>query len=239
MIGTLKSGLKRSLAYSPLAETEPARSFVERARTPGMPYCPVFEGDLLHALISRHRLKRCLETGFGTGSTAIYMLYAVAPHAGDVVSIDRGANSFNEIGRANLEAAGMAGSHQLIEENSNRAIPRLYLDGERFDLIFVDGWKTFDHLAFEIYQMVRMLNVGGFMVFDDSQLPGVRQAIRLLERFYWFDEIRYADYGQGLALRIYLALTTRHPVRPYRALRKAVDESAIPATRDWTFHRPT
>ena len=146
----IKRWLKEYLRYHPLRETMFVREIIEEMRESDLPYCPSWEGDLIWSLITLNHYSRCLETGFGTGSTALYMLDAVGDH-GDVVSIDISPASFNEIGSKNLRRAGIQRRHSLIEEPSERVLPKFFLEGRSFDFVFIDGWKTFDHLALEIY----------------------------------------------------------------------------------------
>lgn len=221
----MKSLIKSLLRVEPLRETEEIRSYLETAasRHPsGHTFCytPRDEGDLIHSLILKWRLTRCLETGFATGSTALYMLFATKERDGTVVSIDSDEYDLNRVGVANIGGSQMGSRHQLIEKDSSLVIPELYCAGETFDFFYVDGRKSFDHLAFELYMVDRMLSVGGIVMFDDTDMPGPRQAIRLLKRYYGFQEINYADYHQPWRLRLWQILTTRTFFRPYRALRK-------------------
>lgn len=234
----LKGFLKRVLRYQPLADTAPVRTFLEGVHQPGLPFCPPWEGDLLHSLITRHKLPRCLEIGFGTGSTAVYMLNAIERlGGGEVTSIDLCADAMNAQGRRNVANFGAAGRHTLIAENSNTAVPRLFAEGRRFDFIYVDGWKTFDHLAVEIYFLARMLVPGGFMVFDDTYVDGPVKVIDMAKAFYAFREIDYGAYCDDARLRAWLCLTHRRRRRLYRALCKTVEIDQLPVATDWVFHR--
>ena len=235
-------GLKRFIAkllrYDPLIETAPVREAIEAARTSGRPFCPPYEGDLIYALVRAAGARRCLEMGFHTGSTALYMDAGLAQDDGQVTSVGLDSEEDMLRGRKLLRDAGAESRHRLLRENSNRVVPELFLAGEKFDFVFMDGWKTFDHLAFEIYFINRMLEKGGFILFDDSYMPSVRQAIRLLKRYYGYAEIDYGRYGQTRRLGLYLALAHRTPHRPYRALAKTVDTADQTPTKDWNFYRP-
>lgn len=234
----LKGLIKSALTYAPLAETAPVRAFLDSVREPGLPFCPPWEGDLMHRLITRHRLPRCLEIGLGTGSTAIYMLNATAGLDGAAVTtVELGSDAINESGQRNLARYGHAVPHTLVLENSNTAIPRLFAEGQRFDFIYVDGWKTFDHLAMEMYFLARMLTPGGFVVFDDSYVGGMAKAIHMAKALYGFVEIDYAAYGEDWRLRAWLMLSHRRTLRPYRALHKPTEIDRLPVATDWTFHR--
>ena len=138
-----KNLIKAILAYSPLSETVDVRCAVGAVRTDGAPFTPDYEGDLLYSLIRKGGFKSCLETGFYTGSTALYMLAAVKDRNGSVTSIALDDDAILDRGRKLLNDAGFGAAHHLIKENSNRTLPELFLSSRRFDLIHMDGWKTY------------------------------------------------------------------------------------------------
>lgn len=237
MAGRLKRFVKKALRYQPLAETAGVRNAIDAVAAPGLPYCPQYEGDLLFSMIRTNGYQKCLELGFHTGSTALYLAAAVAEPGGQVTSICLDDDESVERGLNLLRNAGLAEGHRLIRQNSNQALPQLFLSGERFDFAFMDGWKTFDHLAFEMYVINQLLVRGGSIAFDDSYMPSVRKAIRLLKRYYGYEEVDYTAYNQSFRLRLFHCLTRRSPRRPYRALMKVLDTNDQPAFQDWNFYR--
>lgn len=235
---SLKARIKSFLRYAPLPETAGVRRAIDAARVDALPYCPDYEGDLLFGLIRKGAFKDCLETGFHTGSTALYMLAAVADRNGTVTSVAIDDEATLNRGRDLLRDAGYEQTHHLIRENSNRVLPEFFLSGRRFDLIYMDGWKTFDHLAMEMYFFNQLLNVGGVIVFDDSDMPSVRRAIRLLKRYYGYREVDYRAHGQTRRLRLFHMIAYRTLHRPYRALEKTVDTAKQQPIADWHFDEP-
>lgn len=235
----LRAVIKSLLAYKPLAATARVRAHLAGLRSPDRPYCPDWQGDLIHALITHRGLREGLEVGFGTGSTALYALAAFdAAGGGALTSIDFSPSNFNDLGRRNIAGFERRSDHALVEENSNTALPRLFAEGRRFDYVFLDGWKTFDHLVMETYFVARMLRTGGVLVLDDSYMDSVDRLTRLLTRYYGFKEVDYAGLGQTGRLRLWLALIHRTLRRPYRAFVKAVDIDGLPVAQDWNFDRP-
>ncbi len=233
----LRRFISNKLRYVPLGATASVRTAINRAKSEGRPYCPPYEGDLLFSLIRANGYRRCLETGFLTGSTALYMATAIVDGDGDVTSICVDDDDSVEHGLRLLEDAGHHGIHRLMRVNSNRALPELFLGGERFDLIFMDGWKTFDHLAFEMYLFNQLLETGGAVVFDDAYMPSVRMAIRLLIQYYEYKEVDYGAHNQSGRLRLFQILTRRSLRRPYRALTKMIDTNSQAPFLDWHFFR--
>src|SRR5262249_22099201 len=219
-IASMRAAIKRMVNYTPMPETAAARRVLEIDRVEGRPYCAPWQGDFIFRVITSRGYARCLETGFGTGSTALHMLEAVGPRGGSVVSIDWSDTNFNDVGRRNIAQSRFAACHTLIEEPSWRVMPRATAELGAIDFAFIDGWKTFDYLAYELFLLNRGLSDGGCIMFDDAHLPSVRRAIAMLKKHYGYEEVAYADYGETGALRALHILTTRGLARSCRAVIK-------------------
>ena len=179
-----------------------------------------------------------METGFGTGSTAVHMLAASASWGGNVLSIDWSEKNFNHIGKRNLERSGYGERHQLIERPSFEVMAELLIDRRQFDFVFVDGWKSFDYLAYECFVVNQLLPVGGCLMFDDAQLPSMRKLIKMLVGHYQYEEIDYIRFGQPTSLRIFQILTCRSLARPYRAFVKTLATKDQGPMKDGYFYSP-
>jgi predicted O-methyltransferase YrrM len=232
----IKLFIKTKLAYKPLVETNYARQIVDNIRHPGDPVCTQWQGDLLHQLITKHNLKNCLEIGFATGSSAIYILNALSSCNGTLISIDIPSDPFLTKGKENLEKSGMIDRHTLVLEDSVTALPKMFKEGKMFDLIFIDGWKTFDHMAVEVYFASRMLNKNGYLVFDDTRMPSVQKIITMLLRHYKYREINLFKYNLNWKYRLFQVLTTRNLFHhPERCIQKITSENDLPVTKDWNY----
>ncbi len=238
----VKSLLKRAFEYRPLPETAKVREAIAAARRPAaprLPFLPTYQGDFFHRVIRERGLSRGLEVGFATGSSAAYMLNAMEPAGGTVTSIDYKQADFDYMGVELVQGMGGSARHTLLEGNSNRILPELLTQGHRFDFVFLDGWKTFDHLLLDVYYCNEMLDVGGVMVFDDARMPSVRKVNRLLERYYEYREMDYRAFGEDLRLRVWYVLNSGgHKVsRPFRAFAKERDTAELTVRNDWNFFR--
>lgn len=58
---------------------------------------------------------------------------------------------YHSIARANIERAGLARHFRVLREPSFLAMPRLLARGAKFDLVFVDGWHTFDFTLLDMF----------------------------------------------------------------------------------------
>lgn len=232
----MKQFVKRKIHYPGRPDTAEIRRLIDQDRHPGWPYCPPDEGDLLYLLAQQAPGTRMLEVGCATGSTSVYMLAGMLD--GKLTSIDFAHGDHGRSGEKLIERGGFAGRHTLVERNSIETLPEMFLDGDRFGLIFLDGWKSFDHLWVDTFYCAKMLEVGGYIVFDDARMPAVRKAVSLLKSHYGFEPVDgYAMVG-GRALRLWHALISRSAHPHYLALRKPRDISETPAGRIFDFWAP-
>jgi predicted O-methyltransferase YrrM len=231
----LKQLVKRLLEYRPRTDTGVVREALQPLRAEGgLPVCPPWEGDLVFETLKDIGATSCLEIGFHTGSTALYMLHALRENGGTVVSIEPrpdGIRGFDTV--ASFDAA--QARHDVIEALSHDALPQILADGRTFDFIFVDGWKTFNALAVDAYYAARLLRTGGVLFFDDHHMPSVRKVVRLLKTHYGFTALPALPAQSNAGFRLYLAMIsgTRH--MPFTRIRKSVDIDDAPAARDWNF----
>jgi predicted O-methyltransferase YrrM len=233
----LQKLIKQRLAYEGHLATETIRRLIDlhKKEATNLPWCTNQEGDFLFFLAQK--CKAALEIGFATGSTALYMLKGLSQNGGQLISVDYKQDEYEYLGVKLVKAAGYEDFHQLIEGNTDNVLPELMKKGSRFDLIFLDGWKTFDHLMLDIYYANQMFTVGGFIVFDDTRMPSVRRIISFLMTHYLYKEIDYRRYGENLRLRLWHVLTTQSLKRPFRGFVKKREFADLPISKDWNFYK--
>ncbi len=255
-IATLRSRIREALLYKP--ERAPLVAMLEEIRkefdsvdgTGTATIIPPYVGDGLADLIERERLARCLEIGMATGSSAAYMLSAVSklPSEGRVTSIDRAQTThYRSIGLTAVAKTKLGHLHRLIENDSIVALFELWRAGEQFDLVYMDGWKTFDHLAAELYFVVRLLAKNGVIVFDDHHMPSVQRAAAMVRGHYRMVEVDVVPKGArpqlaALALQDASHLRIAQARSTLRAstyaLRKTEAIDGLPLSSDWNFYSP-
>ena len=81
------------------------------------------------------------------------------------------------------------------------------------DLVFIDGWHTFDYTLVDAFYANELLRVGGYLVIDDAQHSGVAKCVRYIEPNY---------------KSFYKRLPTH---RTIAAFCKTAED-----TREWNFH---
>ena len=233
---TIKAWIKRRIMYSGREETTAIRMKISASHREGWPYCPPDEGDVLFHFARKFEGGQALEIGMATGSTAGYLLAGM--RLGMVTSIDYDQDDHARMGEMLVRDLGCSERHTLIEQNSVQVLPELWAKGLTFDLIFLDGWKTFDHIWVDVFYCAKMLKTDGVMIFDDARMPAVRKCILLLERYYSFQRLNSYSLVGGWKQRAWHFLTSRSLQPPYVVLRKTCEIAETKAGSKYDFWAP-
>jgi predicted O-methyltransferase YrrM len=126
---------------------------------------------------------RTLEIGMAMGCSTLAILEG---SRGLHTSIDpnqtsRRKDGWNGTGLESVRRAGYADRFNLIEEPSYSALPKLLEQGERFDLILIDGWHSFDYTFVDYFYSDLLLNDNGVLIIDDWGMPQVHFVTRFIE----------------------------------------------------------
>jgi predicted O-methyltransferase YrrM len=141
------------------------------------------QGEALRDLAVAEEARHTLEVGLALGVSALFLCQAVGERGGRHVAIDPfQAESWRGAGLRTLFDAGAAGLVEVIEEESQLALPRLVSEGRGFDFAFVDGDHRFEGVFLDLYFMTRLVRPGGLVVVDDMWMPSVRTAVSYVER---------------------------------------------------------
>lgn len=140
-------------------------------------------GEALRDLAIAAEAHRTIEVGLALGLSALFLCQAALELGGRHVAIDPFQEaSWNGAGLRTLSDAGVADVVEVIEEESQLALPRLLARGREFDLAFIDGDHRFEGVFLDLYYMTRLVKPGGLVVVDDMWMPSVRMAVAYVER---------------------------------------------------------
>jgi predicted O-methyltransferase YrrM len=138
------------------------------------------EGEFLFQLIrSDGSIAKTLEVGCAFGLSSLYICEALRdrPEAFHIVIDPKQMDVWHGVGIANLERAGIE-YFRVIHEPSELALPDLLRNQPGcFDLIFIDGWHTFDQTMLDMFYANRLTRVGGYVVIDDCNWQSVAAAV--------------------------------------------------------------
>ena len=139
----------------------------------------------LREWVRKEHALRTLETGLGYAISTLFICEGLLENGTDGrhVAADpyqfRGLpmhqTTYGGVGLQILEDAGVRDLVEFHTEESQIVLPRLLADGRRFDLAFLDGNHRFEGIFLDLVYSGRLLEEGGIVFVDDTQLPGVRR----------------------------------------------------------------
>jgi len=150
------------------------------------------EGRNLYDLIYDNQLSKTLEIGLAMGVSAVWICQAHKDLniGGTHIAIDPfQSKKYPELGWSNLgknlvKRAGLSHYLKIIQEKSYLALPKLLEKKEKFDLIYIDGWHTFDYTLLDFFFSDKLLKINGIIVIDDILHPGVRKCLNYIKNNY-------------------------------------------------------
>jgi predicted O-methyltransferase YrrM len=137
--------------------------------------------------ISKYSNGNCLEIGMANGISAFYILSN--NNVKHLISIDPFQNEqWKNVGIKFLKEYNMSDRHTLYEKKSYIALPELLnkYGSNYFDLIFIDGWHTFDYTLVDFFYANLLLKIGGMIIIDDVLHAGVKQCVNYILTNYKF-----------------------------------------------------
>jgi len=145
---------------------------------------PYHEGVMLYNLIRMTKSKKTLEIGMAYGLSTLFMCQAHHDNgSGQHIAIDPWEKTlWKSIGLSYIQRAGLSDFLSLYETTSHEALPLLLADRECFNVIFIDGNHLFDHTLLEFFYTDKLLKPGGYMIFDDINLPAIRKVLTFILR---------------------------------------------------------
>jgi predicted O-methyltransferase YrrM len=141
------------------------------------------EGDLIQRMIARVEPTTTLEVGMAYGVSTLYICDALTKlsKAARHIAIDPyQSEHYHDVGKFNVREAGFDQTVQVIEQESELALPRLLSEGTRIDFAIIDGWHTFDHALVDFFYVSRMLRVGGVVILDDVDWDAIYKLVRYI-----------------------------------------------------------
>ncbi len=154
------------------------------------------EGAFLHDTVTADpSITRTLEVGCAYGLSSLHLCWALADRQGASHTIidPFQEKDYNNVGVGHLRQAGYD-FFDLIEEPSEYALPRLADEAMgTYDLIFIDGWHTFDHTLIDMFYANKLIRTGGYIIVDDCNFSSVAKAVS-----YFAEYPAYEIHGQAV-----------------------------------------
>jgi predicted O-methyltransferase YrrM len=140
-------------------------------------------GEAIRELAIAEGAERTIEVGLALGMSALFLCQAVIARGGRHVAIDPFQGpSWSQAGVTALADAGVRQIVEVIEEESQIALPRLVAEGREFDFAFIDGDHRFESVLLDLYFMTRLVRPRGLIVVDDMWMASIRTAVAYVEK---------------------------------------------------------
>ncbi|WP_407884076.1 class I SAM-dependent methyltransferase, partial [Scytonema sp. NUACC26] len=139
-------------------------------------------GTTLQEFIQKNHLERTLEIGMAYGLSTLFFCQAHHERGrGSHIAIDPMQHSeWKSIGVLNVQRAGYADKFRFFEACADEVLPQLIAQGEKIDFAFIDGSHLFDYVLVDFFLVDKLLEVGGYVVFDDIWMTGIRKVVSFI-----------------------------------------------------------
>ena len=152
------------------------------------------QGEYIYDLIKNNNdIIKTLEIGCANGLSSLYICEALKDRdCSEHYIIDPyQSKDWKNRGITALKRAGLYKTVNLIEKESEFILPELLeKKGEYFDLIFIDGWHSFDHVMLDIFYSLRLLKLEGFLILDDCSISSVEKAVQCIDNYCFINKIQ-------------------------------------------------
>ncbi len=146
------------------------------------------EGYHLYSLIKDNNFKNVCEVGMAYGMSSVYICQAFKDSGlsgQSLISIDPNQSTqWENLGKLNLERAGLSGYSTVMEEKSFVAFSQLLERKYIFDLVFIDGMHLMDYTLSDLMYANKVTKVGSVIVLDDIRHKGVEKAFKFILQNY-------------------------------------------------------
>jgi hypothetical protein len=149
-------------------------------------YILPIEGNQIYNLIITNRLNKCIQIGMEYGITTIYILLGLnkLKLKSNLITIDEYQKSrWNNFGIKLVELNNLTKLYSFYEEPSYIALPKL-LEKDTYNMVFINGWNTFDYILLCIAYASILLDVDGFLILNNKYSSTVNKCIKYIDNNY-------------------------------------------------------
>ena len=184
-----------------------------------------------------------LEVGFGCGVSTLFVCDALTENGNSskhIIIDPHQSTIFRSIGLQNIRRADYQNLIELHEVPSELALPKLLAAGTRIQTAIIDGWHTIDHTLVDFFYINKMLEVGGIVIFDDTNFPSISRLTEHIKTYPAYE--LFTDISRPCPARIRTRIR-RALGRSLPSLRRSWDyprclafRKVMPDTRNWDWH---
>ena len=134
-------------------------------------------------------IKKVLEIGCANGVSSLTISSALKDREDSFLTIidPHQEKIWKNAGKRILKESAFE-NFRLIYDFSQNILPKE--EENKYDLIFVDGWHTFDQVMLDIFYSIRLVKLNGYIIIDDADSNSVGKAISYYKKY---PNIKYLD----------------------------------------------
>jgi len=201
------------------------------------------EGELIGRVFREIKPDVSIEIGLAHGVSALFACEALAANGKEAVHVVLDPDQhtgWSSAGLKNLVRAGYLHFVDFHEERSEIGLPKLLAAGTRVQAAIIDGWHTFDHALVDFFYVNKMLDVGGAIIFDDTQMPAVARVASHVASYPAYRLFATTERPPAVNAKAKLRrlLATKIPElrRGWDYPRCMAFQKITEDTRDWNWH---
>jgi predicted O-methyltransferase YrrM len=148
--------------------------------------------EALYRFLLQRRPTLVVEVGMAYGVSTLTILSALqANGVGHLISIDPyiGWPTGRIVALHQISRAGLSHLHEHRHACSHESLPKLLAEGQRPDVVYIDGNHNFDYAFTDFFFADKLLPVSGVVAFNDSGWRSVFKVIRFLKRYRKYREL--------------------------------------------------
>jgi len=141
---------------------------------------PQKHGEFIYSFLKMNSIKKTLETGFGYGCSAAYIISATK--STHIVIDPFEKSQWKNIGLHNIKKLNLSKFLRFENDFSYNVLPKLLKEGIKIDFAFIDGMHLFDYIMLDFFYIDLLLNNNGYVLFHDNQLLSTNLIVNWIKK---------------------------------------------------------
>ena len=145
----------------------------------------------LYELMKKTKTKRILQVGMNNGNWSVFILafFKFLYHESDelykLISIDPNQIiEYKNMGIDNLKNLNLGKYHKLVDDYSYIYMQKSIDKNKKYDIIFINEWITYDYTITDIFNSLKLLNTGGYLIIDGILNKSYLKIIEYIDNVY-------------------------------------------------------
>ena len=139
-------------------------------------------GEFIFNIVINTSPDQTLEVGLAQGASTLHFLTALKfIRKGRHTAIDPLQSGFSDVGLSEMSRLGLDNRLRFFRERSDIVLPKLRENNETFQVCLIDGDHRFDAVFVDFYMIDKVLDIGGFIIFDEAGTGPTEKVISFIK----------------------------------------------------------